>query len=386
MAHRLRARHEERDRLIPGERVQAADVRAGRRPERRHTVLMLGGEPERRPARDQHAEPGRAGEQLAHDRRRVVHALEVVQQQQGRPLSQSLFDAVQCRAAALAERQGVRDRRSDVCRIVQRAQVDEVPPVGQRPPELPGGLEREPRLSGSARTGERDEADVRAAEQPGHRGQLQLTADERRQRRGQVALHRANTALRRERRILAQDRPFQPLQLLTWLDAEVFAERAPRLAIHVERLCLPAAAVEREHELAAEPLTVRVLGDQALQLGHEHVVCALIELCVDPALDGGEPKIVEPSRFCGRKRRVDSREGRPAPELERGCRSVLLVLEEAGRGRARRPRPATDSRRRPSRFGLVRATSAGHGLRPGGRSARARADSRPRPSRSARPA
>ena len=224
----------------------------------------------------------------------------------------------------------MRDRRSDVCRIVERGQVDEVAPVGQRPPELPGGLEREPRLSGSARTGERDEADVGAAEQPGDRGQLELTADERRQRRRKVALHRANTLLRRERRILAQDRRFQPPQLLARLDAEVLAERAPRLAIRVERLCLPAAAVEREHELAAEPLAVRVLGDQALQLGHEHVVCALVELCIDSALDGGEPKVVEPSRFRGRKRRVDSHERRPAPELERARRILLLVLEEAG--------------------------------------------------------
>ena len=61
--------------------------------------------------------------------------------------------------------------------------------------------------------------------------------------------------------------PSSSPQLRSRLDAEVLAERAPCLAICVERLCLASAAVEREHELAAEPLSIRVLGDQALELG-----------------------------------------------------------------------------------------------------------------------
>ena len=274
--------------------------------------------------------PAAAVEQLAHDGRRVVHALEVVEQQQSRPLSQSLLDALERRAVRLAERQGVRDRRDDVCRIVERSQVDEVSTVGQHPSQLPGGFEREPGLPGSARACERDEPNVGAAEQPGNGGQLELATDEPRRRRRQVPLHRADRRLRREGRILAQDRRFQPPQLLARLDAEVLAERAPGLAVRIECLCLAAAAVQREHELAAEPLAVRVLGDQALQLGHERVVYALVELCSDAALDGGEAKVVEPSRLRGRKRRIDSHERRPAPELERRGRILLLVLKEAG--------------------------------------------------------
>ncbi len=55
VAHRLRARHEERDGLVLGERVKTAGVLPGRQPERRHAVLVLAGQPEDRPARDQHA-------------------------------------------------------------------------------------------------------------------------------------------------------------------------------------------------------------------------------------------------------------------------------------------------------------------------------------------
>ena len=55
-------------------------------------------------------------------------------------------------------------------------------------------------------------------------------------------------------------------------------------------------------------------------------MCTLVELGIDAALDGGEPKVVEPGGLHGRKRRVDSHEGRPAPELERRGRSLLLVL------------------------------------------------------------
>ncbi len=238
------------------------------------------------------------------------------------------------------------DGRRDVFGIVQRAQVDEVAPVGQRSPELPGGLEREPCLTGSPRTGEGDEADVGAAEQPGHRGQLELAADQRRQRRRKVALHRPNTPLRRQFGILAQDRPFQPPELRTRFDAQVLAKRAARLAIRIQRLYLAAAAVEREHELGAEPLAIRVLRDQAPQLGKDNVVRTLVELGIDAALDGGEPKVVEPSRLGGGKRRVDSHEGGSAPELERRGRNLLLVLEEAGEvelsGLDSQPVPASD--------------------------------------------
>ncbi len=160
VAHRRSTLDEEGDGLVLRQRLRTADVLAGRKPKRRHSVLVLAGQPQNRPARDQHGQPRRGGEQLAHHRRSGVHPLEVVDQQQGRPLSQSVLDTLKCGRAPLAERQRMRDRRRDVRRILERAQVDEVGPVGQRPAELPGGLDGKSRLSCAARPRERDEADV----------------------------------------------------------------------------------------------------------------------------------------------------------------------------------------------------------------------------------
>jgi hypothetical protein len=54
-----------------------------------------------------------------------------------------------------------------------------------------------------------------------------------------------------ERRILDQDRPLEIVDPAGRLDAELLDEHAPRVLVDLERLCLSARAVEREHQLAA---------------------------------------------------------------------------------------------------------------------------------------
>ena len=63
-------------------------------------------------------------------------------------------------------------------------------------------------------------------------------------------------------------------QLRPGLDADLLDERAPRLAVDLERLGLAPAAIEREHQLPGEPLAVAVLGDELLQLADERGVAA----------------------------------------------------------------------------------------------------------------
>ena len=55
-------------------------------------------------------------------------------------------------------------------------------------------------------------------------------------------------------------------QLRPGLDADLLDEHAARVAVGLERLGLAPAAVEREHQLAGEPLARRVLGDEPPQL------------------------------------------------------------------------------------------------------------------------
>jgi hypothetical protein len=79
VANCLCARHEQGDRLVPGEQIRTADVLGRRQAERRHRVLVLARQTENGPACDEHTQSGRRGEQLAHDGRGVVDALEVVE-------------------------------------------------------------------------------------------------------------------------------------------------------------------------------------------------------------------------------------------------------------------------------------------------------------------
>ena len=69
-----------------------------------------------------------------------------------------------------------------------------------------------------------------------------------------------------ELRVLRQDRVLEGAQLGARLDADLLDERAPGAAVGLERVRLAAAAVQREHQLRAQVLAQRLLGDGGLQL------------------------------------------------------------------------------------------------------------------------
>ena len=183
-------------------------------------------------------------------------------QRLGRPLPRGL---------AQAERGG--DRRRHETGIDDRCELDEHrltrPPVARR------RLDRESRLAGSRRSGQRQESNVGSAEQRADLPQLLLTAHEGGRARGQARrrsagcgdgqLDRASVELR----ILVEDRPFEASQRRPGLDSELLDERLPRRPIGRQRVGLPARAIEREHQLAAKSLAQRVLGDKCFELGNE---------------------------------------------------------------------------------------------------------------------
>ena len=92
-----------------------------------------------------------------------------------------------------------------------------------------------------------------------------------------------------ELRILTEDRPFELLQRWAGLDAELLDEHLPAVPVCLQRLGLPAGAIEREHQLAAQALAQRVLEDQSLELAHEVEVPTESEIGIDPALERSEP-------------------------------------------------------------------------------------------------
>ena len=136
---------------------------------------------------------------------------------------------------------------------------------------------------------------------------------------------------------MAQDRALEPLQLGRGLEPELVREREPRGTVDLERLGLAPRAVEREHQLAAQPLPERVRGDERLELGHEVVVTAEAELAGKPLLLGVEPQPLEPGDLgAGKGLEGEVVERRPAPECERvgeqraarAGRSGARLLEE----------------------------------------------------------
>ena len=56
----------------------------------------------------------------------------------------------------------------------------------------------------------------------------------------------------------------------------------------MERVGLPAAAVEREHQLAAQTLAKRMFGDERLEFRHQLVMAAERQVGVDAILDHRE--------------------------------------------------------------------------------------------------
>jgi hypothetical protein len=98
---------------------------------------------------------------------------------------------------------------------------------------------------------------------------------------------------RRERVVVPEDCPLELLQRLARLEAQLGREQAAALAVDVERLGLATGSVEREHELAAEPLLKRVLADERAQLADELRVPAQCQVGVDPVGERTEAELVE---------------------------------------------------------------------------------------------
>ena len=140
--------------------------------------------------------------------------------------------------------------------------------------------------------------------------------------RGRVAQPRdQNRALRSrrlcelERRVLAQDRALELLQRRARLDSQLVDERAPGGLVGGQRLGLAPRPVEREHQLAAQPLAKGVLGRQRVELCDERGVPAESEVGVDPHLDREQVHLLEaPDRRLGERLVREIGERGTAPE------------------------------------------------------------------------
>ena len=86
----------------------------------------------------------------------------------------------------------------------------------------------------------------------------------------------------------------------------------------MERVSLPAAAIEREHQLAAQTLAKRMFGDERLELRYQLVMVAERQVGVDAIFGRGETKLLQSGDLAPCECLVPELGQRlPAPERKR---------------------------------------------------------------------
>src|SRR5262249_3215722 len=97
---------------------------------------------------------------------------------------------------------------------------------------------------------------------------------------------------------------FEPLQRRAWFDPELVDQQPPCRLVGGERVRLPSAAVEREHQLSAHPLPQGMSRDQHLQLRHQRSVATEGELRLNSLLQREQSQLLEPPDLRLRERLV----------------------------------------------------------------------------------
>ena len=219
------------------------------------------------------------------------------------------------------ERRPVRVRRSGdhglrPCRVVGGRGVEHSDPVT---PKLIRQLGHEPRLADAGLSDDQHQAAgtaVRRAPALAEPTELHVAADQG-GGDGQFGRQLERLRVEVERGILAQDRLLEIAELGPRLDPDRVDEGGARRAVGVERVRLPAAAVEGQHPLCVKPLRQRLLRDQQLELPDHLAVPAVRQVAVDGQLDRPQAKLLEPPDLGVRERLLgDVQERRAAPQRE----------------------------------------------------------------------
>jgi hypothetical protein len=189
---------------------------------------------------------------------------------------------------------------------------------------LAAQLRRQPRLAHPARASDQHEPASAAVRAPPLLTQAIDLGVPARQRRAGVQLGRELDRVggrRIELGVLAQDRLVQAPQLRARLHADLLHEHRPRLAVCVECLRLPAAAIQRPHPLRVQPLPQRILGHQRVELAGDLTVPSRGQVAIDRQLERRDPKLVQAADLRRRERLVRHiRERRTAPQAQRVAR------------------------------------------------------------------
>lgn len=117
--------------------------------------------------------------------------------------------------------------------------------------------------------------------------------------------------------VVGEDPPLEVLQRRARLEAELVDQRLACLLVRLERVHLPSRPVESEHEQAARTLAERMPAHELLQLGHELLVEAELQIGLDPVLERLHVQLCQAFRLAFGERLVRQlRQRRAAPHGE----------------------------------------------------------------------
>ena len=117
---------------------------------------------------------------------------------------------------------------------------------------------------------------------------------------------------------MGENRLVEVMELGAWFDPELVDEHLAGVAVGLERVGLAATAIQREHQLAMQPLAPGVLAGELLELADELGMPPGGEVGLDSQLHGLEVLLLQARDLARRERRGgELGQRRPAPQLQR---------------------------------------------------------------------
>jgi hypothetical protein len=110
-----------------------------------------------------------------------------------------------------------------------------------------------------------------------------------------------------------KDRLIQALQILARFKTKIVQQHPSRLAVDIERIGLPPAAIQSEHQLPQQPLAVRVAADEYLQFADHVAAVTEQQVGLDPVLHRGKARFLQARDLALSKRLVGQVGERLAP-------------------------------------------------------------------------
>ena len=132
-----------------------------------------------------------------------------------------------------------------------------------------------------------------------------------------------------ERRVLLQHSPLKLLEPRRRVDPELVVERQAKGLERLQRLSVPAGAVEGQHQLAPRPLPERMAAYQRIELGHELRLASEGQLGVDAVLEAGELLLDKPCFLRPGEGLRELRERHAVPQVEPSAQLSRRVLRPA---------------------------------------------------------